>query len=127
MPDADHAAVMRRIRWIYVVLLMAGMFVFATQGNRRNAGSFLAGAAVSGISLWLLTRLVRDLGGALEGRKPRATGVLLHALRLVFLGGALFVILKVYAASPFIVGVGLLVPVASITLEALYELIYARA
>ena len=127
MSDAEYATVLKRIRWIYVILLVAGMFVFAAQGNRRNAGSFLAGAAVSGISFWLLARLVADLGSALEGRKPSAAGVIVHTLRLALLGGALFVILKVYAAAPNIVGVGLLVPVASITLEALYELIYARA
>ena len=127
MPDAEYAAVLRRIRWIYIILLMAGMFVFAAQGNRRNAGSFLAGAATAGVSFWMLKRLVDDLGAAMDGRKPGAAGIIVHALRLTLLGGALFVILKFYAASPTIVGVGLLVPVASITLEALYELIYARA
>ena len=127
MPDLDYAQIIRRIRNIYLILVVAGTIAFAAQGNRRNAASFLAGALASGLSFFLLKRVVDDLGGALEGRRPRAAGMVVHVLRLAFLGGALFVILKVYGASANSVAVGLLVPVVSITLEALYEWIYARA
>ena len=53
--------------------------------------------------------------------------MLVHVFRLVLLGGAMFAILRVYKASPNSLCVGLLVPVVSIALEALYEWIYARA
>jgi len=125
--DTEYTAILRRIRQIYVLLVVAGTIGFGAQGNRRNAASFLAGAAISGVSFWLLKRLVDDLGKALEGRKPRAAGLAVHLVRLLLLGGALFVILRVYGASPNSLCVGLLVPVVSITLEALYEWIYARA
>ena len=127
MQEIEYTAVLRRVRQLYVVLVVAGTIAFAAHGNRRNAASFLAGAAISGVSFWLLKRLVDDIGTALAGRKPRGTSVLVHVFRLLLLGGAIFVILKVYGASPKAVCVGLLVPVVSITLEALYELIYARA
>jgi heme/copper-type cytochrome/quinol oxidase subunit 1 len=70
---------------------------------------------------------VDDVGAALEGHKPRGASVLVHVFRLLLLGGAMFAILRVYKASPNSLCVGLLVPVVSITLEALYEWIYARA
>ncbi len=127
MQETEYTVVLRRIRQLYVVLVVAGTIGFAAQGNRRNAISFLAGAALSGLSFWLLKRLVDDLGTALEGRKPRGVTMVLHAFRLLLLGGATFAILRVYGASPNSLCVGLLVPVVSITLEALYEWIYARA
>jgi hypothetical protein len=127
VPDTEYTAILRRVRQIYVVLVVAGTIGFAAQGNRRNAASFLAGAAISGVSFWLLKRLVDDVGTALEGHKPRAASMLVHVFRLVLLGGAMFAILRVYKASPNSLCVGLLVPVVSITLEALYEWIYARA
>lgn len=127
MQDTEYTVVLRRVRQIYVVLVVTGVIGFAAQGNRRSAISFLAGAAISGVSFWLLKRLVDDLGTALEGRKPRAAGLVVHLVRLLLLGGALFAILRVYGASPNSLCVGLLVPVVSITLEALYEWIYARA
>jgi hypothetical protein len=105
---------------------MAGTIAFGAQGNRGKAGSFLAGAAISCLSLYLLHRLVADLGGAVEGKKPRGGSFVLHAFRLVLLGGATFAIFKVYDASVSALAAGLLVPVTAITLEALYEIIYAR-
>ncbi len=127
MQETEYTAVVRRIRQIYVVLAVAGTIGFGAQGNRRNAASFLAGAGVAGLSFWLLKRLVDDVGAALEGRQPRGASMIVHAFRLLLLGGALFAILRVYGASPNSLCVGLLVPVVSITLEALYEWIYARA
>jgi hypothetical protein len=125
--ETEYSPILRRIRRIYVVLVVAGTIGFAAQGNRRNAISFLAGAAVSGLSFALLEWLVRDLGAAHAGRKLRTASALLHAFRLLLLGAITFAILRVYRASPAAVAVGLLVPVVSITLEALYEWIYARA
>jgi hypothetical protein len=82
---------------------------------------------VSGVSFWMLSRLVSDIGSATEGRKPRGASLILHAFRLLVLGGATFGMLKVYGAAPGPLTVGLLVPVAAIFLEVLYEVIYARA
>jgi len=124
--DVEYSVVVRRVRQICLVLVLMGTIAFAAQGNRRNALSFLSGAAISRLSLYLLHRLVSDLGGALEGKKPRGASFVLHALRLVLLGLAAFAIVKVYGASVSALAVGLIVPVTAITLEALYELTYAR-
>lgn len=126
MQDVEYSVVVRRVRQICLVLIIIGTIAFAAQGNRRNALSFLAGAAISSLSFYLLHRLVSDLGTALEGQKPRGASFVLHALRLVLLGSATFAIVKVYGASVSALAVGLIVPVTAITLEALYELIYAR-
>ena len=126
MQDAEYPVVVRRVRQICLVLAVAGVIGFAAQGNRRNAWSFLAGAAISSVSFYFLHRLVADLGGALQGKKPRGASFVLHAFRLVLLGGATFGIVKVYGASVSALAVGFVVPVTAITLEALYEWIYAR-
>ena len=126
MQDVEYSVVVRRVRQISLVLTVAGVIGFAAQGNRAKAWSFLGGAAISCVSFYFLHRLVSDLGGALEGQKPRGASFVLHAFRLVLLGGAAFAIVKVYGASASALVVGLVVPVTAITLEALYELIYAR-
>ncbi len=127
MQNVEYSVIVRRIRRISLVLVVAGTIGFAAQGNRGKAWSFLGGAAISSLSFYLLHRLVADLGGALEGQKPRGASFVLHAFRLVLLGGATFAIVKVYGASSSALVVGLIVPVAAITLEAIYELIYARS
>jgi hypothetical protein len=124
--DVEYSVVVRRIRQICLVLIFIGTIGFAAQGNRWKAFSFLGGAAISSLSLYLLHRLVSDLGAALEGQKPRGATFVLHALRLILLGSAAFAIVKVYGASVSALAVGLIVPVTAITLEALYELTYAR-
>jgi hypothetical protein len=124
--DVEYSVIVLRVRQISLVLALVGTIGFAAQGNRWKALSFLGGTAISCLSFYLLHRLVSDLGGALEGKKPRGASFVLHAVRLVLLGGATFAILKVYGASASALVVGLIVPVTAITLEALYELTYAR-
>jgi hypothetical protein len=124
--DVEYPVVVRRVRQIILILAVAGTIGFAAQGNRFKAFSFLAGTVISCLSFYFLHRLVVDLGGALEGKKPRGASFVLHAFRLVLLGGATFGIVKVYGASVSALAVGLVVPVTAITLEALYELTYAR-
>lgn len=126
MQESEYSVVVRRVRQICLVLTVMGTNGFGAQGNRVKALSFLAGATISSVSFYLLYRLVSDLGSALAGQKPRGATFVLHALRLVLLGSVTFAIVKVYGASVSALAVGLLVPVTAITLEALYELTYAR-
>lgn len=126
MQNLEYSEVVRRVRRICLVLIVVGAIGFGVLGDHGKAGSFLAGAAVSCLSLYLLHRLVADLGSAVEGKKPRGGSFVLHAFRLVLLGGATFAIFKVYDASVSALAAGLLVPVTAITLEALYEITYAR-
>ncbi len=126
MEEVEYSVVVRRVRQIILVLVVAGTIGFAAQGDRWKAISFLGGAAISSASFYFLHRLVSDLGDAAEGQKPKGASFVLHAVRLMLLGGAAFAIVKVYGASVAALAVGLVVPVTAITLEALYELIYAR-
>ncbi len=126
MQDVEYSVVVRRVRQISLVLAVAGVIGFAAQGNRLKAWSFLAGATIGSVSFHLLHRLVSDLGGALEGKKPNGASFVLHTFRLALLGGAAFAIVKVYGSSVSALAVGSIVPVTAITLEALYEWIYAR-
>jgi hypothetical protein len=125
--DLDYATLRRRVWQIYVLLAIGGTIGAGAQGNRERAIGFLGGCAISGLSFFLLDRLVSDLGTALEGGKPRAISMLAHVFRLLLLGGATFAIVKLYGASRGALAAGLLVPVSAILLEAAYELIYARA
>ena len=125
--DLDYATLRRRVWRIYVMLVIGGTIGCGAQGNRERAIGFLGGCAISGLSFFLLDRLVCDLGTALEGGKPRAISMLAHVFRLLLLGGATFAIVKLYGASRGALAAGLLVPVSAILLEAAYELIYARA
>jgi hypothetical protein len=125
--DLDYITLRRRIWRIYVMLVIGGTIGCAADGNRERAIGFLGGCAVSGLSFFLLERLVADLGTALEGKRPRAASVLAQVFRLLLLGGATFAIVKLYGAPHGAVAAGLLAPVSAILLEVVYELIYARA
>jgi hypothetical protein len=124
--DVNYAKVIRRIRQISLILAVIGTFAFGARGDRHAAISFAGGAAIASLSFFLLHRLVADMGAAMEGKKTRGASFVLHSLRLVVLGGAVFGMVKVYGASVSALGAGLAVPVLAITLEALYELTYAR-
>ncbi len=58
-----------------------GALLWGWQLGSTGWKSFLAGAAISWLSFFLLHRLVSDLGKALEGEKPHPFSFLLHALR----------------------------------------------
>jgi hypothetical protein len=125
-PDPEYATLRRRIWRIYVCLVLSGVIGLAANGDRHRAISFLAGCAIGGLSLLLLQRFVDDLGGAMQGRRPGLGASLMHGTRLLILGGATFAMVKVYGASPGALAAGLVVPLAAIILEVVYELIYAR-
>ena len=131
MPDDEAATneygqVLRRVRLLSLILAVAGTIGCAYDGNQRRAISYLGGAAIAGASLWMLHRLVADLGTAMQGKRPRGASMLLHVLRLLILGGATFAMLKLYGAQPGPLAAGLLTPVSAMVLEAVYELRHAR-
>ena len=125
MNDTDYALAVRRSVRVMLLLALGGVIGFVVTGHRDKAISFVAGAAVAGLSFWRLYRMVADIGKAMQGGRIPATSMLLHAVRLLILGGAVFAILKVYGGSTSAMAAGLCVPVAAITLEAIYESIYA--
>lgn len=125
--DLDYDAIVGRILKVCLGVVAAGIAISAIWKGLAAALSFGAGAAVSLTSFYLLHRLVRDLGKALAGgRPPGAVSVVFHGFRFFLLGGAAYAIVRIYEVFLPAFVAGLLVPVTAATLEALYELIYAR-
>jgi hypothetical protein len=125
--DLDYDAVVGRIVKAGLGVAAAGLAASAMWKGLGGALSFGAGAAVSGASFYLLHRLVRNLGRALTGGPgPGPFSVILHGFRFFLLGGAAYAIVRFYDVFLPAFVAGLLVPVTAATLEALYELTYAR-
>ena len=117
---------MRRIARLIMALAVAGTLAWLAAKGARGAISFLSGAAVSTLSFWWLRQIVSGLDEAVRGGNSSGAKAALHGLRIFVLCGVLYGILKVYQAFVPALVTGLLVAVAAITIEAIYELIYAR-
>jgi hypothetical protein len=83
---------------------------------------FAIGAAISAVNYRLLNRTVDLIG---TGERPRKPSVALLALRYLILGASGYVIVTYLELNAPAVFIGLLVSVAAVILEILYELIYA--
>jgi hypothetical protein len=123
----DYGAIVARIVRMMAALALIGVVACWFWAGKRGALSFLTGSGVAALSFYLLHRLVRDLASAAAGAKVRGASLVLHAVRLLLLGGALFAIIRSYGVFVPALTAGLLIVVAAATLEALYELFYARA
>ena len=113
---------LRRVIWIQVALTVIGLIVWGLARNRLGLLSFTFGALISTACFFLLTRAI---SAASTGRISAVTAVT-SVLRLLIAGVIIHVILRTYEVLPVAVVCGILTPVAAITLEAIYELIYAR-
>lgn len=122
----DYGKIIGRIVKLMAVLAVVGIAVFGFLDGTGGALSFLGGAAISALSFWLLHRLVADLTAGVEGRPVRTFSVLLHALRLMILGGAAYAIVVSYGSSRRALAGGLMLAVMAATLEVLIELSHAR-
>lgn len=114
-------ASLKRIARLMLVLAGLGVAGWLIAKGVRGAASFLAGAAVSSFSFWWLQRMVRGMEEAAKGGRAKGASAVIHSLRILLLGSVLYVILRVYEVILPALVTGLLVAVAAITLEALYE------
>lgn len=89
--------------------------------------SFLAGAGVSATSFWLLHRSTGDVERAARGQQTSGLNAVFGGLRIFILGCLLYGILRSYGVFLPALATGLLLAVIAITIEALFELFYARA
>lgn len=121
----DGAGVVRRVVWIMIALTLAGTPFCAIWAGRKGAIGFLAGAAVSWVSFSLLYKLVKDVESAASGSFGSAASIVVHSLRYVILGGAIYVIVRLYGVFVPALALGLLVAVAASTIEAIYESFHA--
>lgn len=122
----DYGKIIGRIAKLMAVLAVAGTILFLLVDGAGGGLSFLGGAAISGLSFWMLHRLVSDVTAAVEGRPVRAFSVLMHTFRLMVLGGAAYAIVNVYGSSRRALAGGLMLAVIAATLEVLIELSHAR-
>lgn len=125
MNDLDYGVIVGRIARVAGALVVLGAAVWWPVAGLAGLLSFLGGAAVSGLSFWLLHRLVSDIHAASEGRKVRGASVLLHAFRMLLLGGAAYGILSTYGSHRPALVTGLTIAVTAATVEVLIELFYA--
>ena len=127
MTGLDYNVIIGRIARICGALALLGAAIWWAAAGAAGLLSFLGGAAISCLSFWLLHRLVTDIQAATEGRKVRAASVLLHAFRMLILGGAAYGIVSTYGSHRPALATGLTLAVTAATVEVIIELFYARA
>ncbi|MEZ5351427.1 MAG: ATP synthase subunit I [Bryobacteraceae bacterium] len=123
-PASDLASlrIIRRVLLWQIAMALAGIPAWWFWRDRLHAISFAAGALAAIGSFWLLERFTAALGGS-----PTSGGSLIvSALRLVLIGGALFVIIQNYKLLTVPLATGVLLTVVAITIEGIRELLYAR-
>lgn len=125
MTGLDYGVIVGRIAKVAAALALLGAAVFWSIAGLGGLLSFAGGAAISCLSFWLLHRLVADLQAAAEGRKVRGASVLLHAFRMLILGGAAYAIVSTYGSYRPALAAGLTLALAAATIEVLIEAFYA--
>ena len=121
--DFYERAIRRIVRFALAVGLAGVVTVLIVRGPREAAG-FLLGTVLSSINFLWWKRVTSAAGPQGESRLRVSTVFL--ALRYLFIGGAIYAIVKLLKITPAAILAGLLVSIAAVILEALYELIYAR-
>jgi hypothetical protein len=106
-------------------LTAAGLPLCGLWAGWKGVTGFGSGAAVSWVSFTLLYKLAKDVESAASGRTGGGASVVLHALRYLILGGAIYVIVRLYGVFVPALALGLLVAVAASTIEAIYESFHA--
>jgi hypothetical protein len=117
---------MRRIYRNLLAISAAGLAVTLAWKGWLAASGFLLGAAASAVNFRWFHSMVDDMGRGPMARSRNRTAWLLGFRYLLF-GTVAYVIVKIFRINPAALAVGLLVVVAAVFLEILYELIYARA
>ncbi|WP_321477089.1 ATP synthase subunit I [uncultured Paludibaculum sp.] len=125
--DLDYPRITRRIVKLMAILTAAGALIFFVVKGFGAMLSFLGGAAISSLSFWLLHRMVADVTKVVEGEQVKPVSLLVHAFRMLILGGAAYAIVKTYGSFVPAVACGLTLAVTAATIEVLIELLYARA
>jgi hypothetical protein len=109
-------------RWMALVAAVALPIVW-WRGGALYAASFVTGAIGGYWNYVAVRRLADRVARTVEqtGKSPRAT--MRRLLRLLFIGLAVFVIIRFTPINLVAAFMGLFVPVAAVVLEILYELV----
>ena len=120
-----YRGAMRRIyRALFAVSVAGFVAAVAWKGGRAGA-AFALGAALSAANFLLLHRMVEGMGSPDTSRASGRTAALI-GLRYLAMGGTAYAIVKYFELSGLGVVAGLLAATASVLIEIVYELIYAR-
>lgn len=118
--ELDFERASRRIARILAAVAVAGTALAGVAGGWKWAAGFLVGSAAAWFNFRWLKRLVGALGGE---RTPSSFRL---ALRYFLLGGCGYVIVRFSSMPMPAVIAGMLVLIAAIFIEILFELVYAR-
>lgn len=113
----------RRVYGISAGLTAAGAAGAWALGGVEAALGFTAGAAYSVLNLRALHGVVEALG---TERRPVVAGTFM-ALRLLLLGGMLYVIVSTLGSGLSAALAGLFVALLAVVLDSVYQLIYGTA
>lgn len=119
--EFDRSA--RRIyRWMLLVAVAGSAGLLITNGWRWAVG-FLCGAAGSALLFWWFHRIVGALAPDVElPSQPRLAW--LGALRYAVIGAVAYGVVKMIQVEPAAIATGLLVMLAAILMEVLFQIAY---
>jgi hypothetical protein len=124
-PDPDpgfYQRAFRRLpRWMAAVAVLALPFVW-WHGGALWAASFLVGAIGGYWNYIAICRAVDRLTHAVEQTGAASSSNMRRLLRLLFIGVAVFVIIRFTRINLVAAFMGLLTPVGAVVVEILYEL-----
>jgi hypothetical protein len=124
MRSAFYESALRRILRFALAVGAAGTIVALILRGPRPAAGFLFGTVLSLVNYWWWISVANAIGGS--GNAPLRSSAVFLSLRYLLFGGAIYVIVRILKITPAALVAGLLVSVAAVMLEILYELIYAR-
>ena len=114
--DSYTALVARLGRWIILVGAVSWVYVAVRWGWTSAAGFGFGVIGAYCNMRWLANGLVR----------PKGLAAALFIFRFALVGGAAYVILKIFEISPLFVLAGLLTATGAVVLEIFFQLFYAR-
>lgn len=127
MDAGFHEAALGRMQRYSLWLGIAGSLVALAWLGWRSGAGFVLGAALSYGNFRLWVRMVDALGQAASGgNPPRPRGAVFLGLRYLLLAAVVYGILKVSEVSVPALLAGLLVSVAAVLGELVYQLIFFR-
>lgn len=121
----DSRAIAKRIGRLMAALAVLGAVGFGVARGAMWGLSFLTGAILAGISFYLTHLLVEHLGPVKPGDDPpSASDATLMGMRYVVLGAAAYGTIRYLGLHLEALAGGLMVAVAAVLIEVLYELIH---
>jgi hypothetical protein len=115
-----YSRALLRIDRVSLLAAAGGIVIAGFLASWPGALGFALGAGAALINYRLWKRVANAVGAS--ARPPRSASAVLMGLRYLLFGAIIFVIIKYFGVSLPAVLAGLLVPVAAIIIEILYEL-----